>query len=193
MSATDRREQLLDVTTSLIGERGFHGLSVEAVASAAGVTRATVYQHFTDLEDLLNAVVERETERALTEVSETALEDLTHGDPVELMLESLRAYLHIVQDHPATWRLILTPPEGAPDALHRRIAAGKAQVLQRLTDAVSPALALDRESPDAELTARLLSTISDEYARLVLADPERYPPERLLRHARWYLEKGLKE
>src|SRR5262249_8717555 len=115
MSASDRREQLLDVTTSLIGERGFHGLSLEAVASAAGAPRATVYQHCTDLEDLLNAVVERETERALTEVSETTLEDLTHGDPVELMLESLRAYLHIVQDHPAPWRLILTPPEGAPD------------------------------------------------------------------------------
>jgi AcrR family transcriptional regulator len=192
MSASDRREQLLDVTTRLIGARGFHGLSVEAVGSAAGVTRATVYQHFADLQDLLNAVVERETERALAEVSETALEDLTHGDPVELMLESLRAYLQIVQDHPATWRLILTPPEGAPDSLHRRIARGKAQVLQRLTDAVRPALALDRESPDAELTARLLSTISDEYARLVLADPKRYPPERLLRHARWYLEKGTK-
>src|SRR5262249_58470311 len=95
-----------------------------------------------------------------------------------------RPYLHIAEAQRAPGRLALPPPEGAPDALHRRIAAGKAQVLQRLTDAVSPALALDRESPDAELTARLLSTISDEYARLVLADPERYPPERLLRHPR---------
>jgi AcrR family transcriptional regulator len=190
MSAPERRDQLLDVTVRLIGKRGFHGLSVEAVASGAGVTRATVYQHFADLKALLNAVVERETTRALAQVSETALEDLTHGDPVELMLESLRAYLHAVQDHPSTWRLILTPPEGAPDALHKRIASGKAEVLERLMEAVRPALALDRSSPDAELTARLLSTISDEYARLVLADPKRYPPERLLRHARWYLEKG---
>jgi hypothetical protein len=28
-----------------------------------------------------------------------------------------------------------------------------------------------------------LSVISDEYARLALTDPERFPPERLLSHA----------
>ena len=129
MSASARREQLLDVTSGLIAERGFHGLSIEAVASGAGVTRATVYQHFADQEDLLNAVVERETSRALAQVSETALEDLTHGDPIELMLESLRAYLQIVKDHPSTWRLILTPQEGAPEALHKSITSGKAEDL----------------------------------------------------------------
>lgn len=190
MSAAARREQLLDVTSGLIGERGFHDLSIEAVASGAGVTRATVYKHFVDQEDLLNALVERETSRALAQVSETALEDLTHGDPIELMLESLRAYLQIVNDHPSTWRLILTPQEGAPEALQESISSGKAAVLTRLIEAVQPALALDEAAPDAELTARLLSAISDEYARLVLADPERFSPERLLRHARWLLEKG---
>jgi hypothetical protein len=35
--------------------------------------------------------------------------------------------------------------------------------------------------------ASVLSAISDEYARLVLNDPVRFPPERLLRHARWCL------
>ena len=100
-------------------------------------------------------------------------------------------YLHIVKDHPSTWRLILTPQEGAPEALHKSISSGKAAVLARLTEAVQPALALDEAAPDAELTARLLSAISDEYARLVLADPERFSPERLLRHARWFLRKGM--
>ena len=37
------------------------------------------------------------------------------------------------------------------------------------------------------MTARTLSAIADEYARLVLTDPERFPPERLLDHARWFL------
>ena len=45
-------------------------------------------------------------------------------------------------------------------------------------------------APDVELTARLLSAISDEYARLVLADPDEFPPERLLSHARWVLEQA---
>ncbi len=46
----------------------------------------------------------------------------------------------------------------------------------------------EREAPDAELTARVLSAIADEYARLVLIDPARFTPERLLEHARWCVD-----
>jgi hypothetical protein len=42
--------------------------------------------------------------------------------------------------------------------------------------------------PDAELAAHLLSTASDEAVRLMLADPERYPPERLLAFSAWFLD-----
>jgi AcrR family transcriptional regulator len=188
MSAHARREQLLDVTTELVGERGLHGISIELVARRAGITRAVVYQHFKGLQQLLAAVIERETSRARAQVSETALEDLTHGDPVELMLESLNAFLHAVRDHPNTWRLVLLPPQGAPEVLHKRIAEGRAAVLAQMAQAVRPALMLDPEAPDADITAGVLSAISDEYARLVLADPRRFPPERLLGHARWLLQ-----
>ncbi len=187
MSAAQRREQLLDVTTALVGERGFHGVSIEAISQAAGITRATVYQHFDDLHSILEAVIEREASRALAQISATTLSDLTEGEPTELMLESLGAYLHAVENQPATWRLILMPPEGAPPALHASIARGRDTVLASLVEAVRPVLDLDGESPDAELTARLMSAISDEYARLLLTDPVRFPPERLLGHARWLL------
>jgi AcrR family transcriptional regulator len=186
MSATARREQLLDAATGLAVDQGFHAVSVEAVARRAGITRAVIYQHFRDLQALLEAVVDRETSRALAQVSETALQDLSEGDPQQLMLESLDAYLRAVRDHPATWRLVLMPPEGAPGTLRERIEAGRRSVLAQLAQAVRPALQAENAS-DAELTASVLSAISDEYARLVLTDPDRYPPERLLRHARWWL------
>jgi AcrR family transcriptional regulator len=160
------------------------------VASDAGVTRATVYNHFRDLKALLEAVIELETSRALAQVSETTLTSLDEGDPQEHMLNALDAYLHAVQSQPTTWRLVLMPPEGAPAALHRKITEGRSQVLERLARAVKPLTDRDPDVPDAELTARLLSAISDEYARLVLADPARFPPERLLRHARRWLGQG---
>jgi AcrR family transcriptional regulator len=190
MSSVQRREQLLDVTAQLVVERAFHGVSIEAVAQRAGITRALVYQHFGDLQSLLEAVIERETGRALAQVSETTLGDLSEGDPVELMIESLRAYLLAVQRQPNTWRLVLMPPEGAPEKLHRSIARGRAAVLVRLTEAVSPALERRPELADAELTARILSAAADEYARLVLTDPDRFAPERLLAHARWLLSEA---
>ncbi|HWE15265.1 MAG TPA: helix-turn-helix domain-containing protein [Solirubrobacteraceae bacterium] len=182
LTAAERREQLLDVTARLVAERGFHPISVEAVALRAGVTRATVYNHFSDLRELLEAVIERETSRALAQVSETALTNLDEGDPERLMLDALAAYLQAVRSSPTTWRLVLTPTEGAPAALHEKIAAGRAAVLERLSRAVRPVV-----DHDAELTARVLSAISDEYARLVLTDPHHFSPERLLQHARWWL------
>src|SRR5579859_3306520 len=118
LSSAARREQLLDVTVRLIAERGFHAISIEAVSARAGVTRATVYNHFRDLHQLLEAVIARETARALAQVSETTLTNLDEGDPEQLMLEALDAYLQAVRSAPTTWRLVLMPPEGAPPALH---------------------------------------------------------------------------
>lgn len=187
MRAPDRREQLLDVTTELAVEEGFHAISLEAVARRAGITRAVIYQHFDDLQALLEAVIERESARALEQVGQSALADLSADNARELLLESLASYLRVVRDHPTTWRLVLMPPEGAPESLRRSIAQGRAAVLARLTRAVQPALS-GGEGNDAELTARVLTAISDQYARLVLTDPARYQPERLLRHARWWLE-----
>ncbi len=43
-------------------------------------------------------------------------------------------------------------------------------------------------SPDPELTARTISAIADEGARLLLTDPKRYPTDRVIGHAEWLLD-----
>ena len=188
MTAPARREQLLDVTNELVAERGFAAVSIQAVARRAGISRPIVYEHFGDLSGLLEALVEREMGRALTQIAETELGDLSGGDPTELMLESLRTYLGAVEQHPSTWRLVLMPPEGSPELLRKSIARGRGAVLAKLALALRPVSPPDRQTPDPELTARTLSAIADEYARLLLTEPRRFTRERLLTHARWYLE-----
>lgn len=187
MTAPARREQLLEVATGMVGEQGFQSVSMQSVAQRAGISRPIVYEHFGTLHGLLEAIVARETDRALAQVSETALGDLSEGNATELMLESLRTYLAVVEQHPTTWRLVLMPPEGAPKLLRKSIIRGRAAVLESLTNAVRPGAMPGEDSPDPELTARILSAMADEYARLVLIDPKRFSPERLLVHARWSL------
>ena len=68
MQAGERREQLLDATKAIVAERGFHAVSIEAVAREAGITRPIVYGHFHDLGGLLEALVTRETARALSQL-----------------------------------------------------------------------------------------------------------------------------
>src|SRR3954454_23734555 len=188
MTASERREQLLDVTKAIVAERGFHAVSIEAVAREAGITRPIVYGHFTDLPGLLEALVHREGEGALPQLAKVLPTDLGRGDPRDQLLAGLRGYLEAVQADPATWRLVLMPPEGAPEILRERIESGRGAVVAQLTQALRPGLGPGRESPDPELTARMLSAFSDEAARLVLTEPDQYPPERLLSHAGWWLD-----
>lgn len=189
MSAEERREQLLDATKEIVSRDGFHAVSIEAVAREAGVSRPIVYGHFHDLPGLLKALVEREGERALGQLATVLPHDLGAGDPRESLLAGLRGYLAAAEADPVTWRLVLMPPEGAPDVLRERIELGRAAVLAQLAEAIRPGFGPGRESPDPELTARMLSAFADEAVRLVLTDPERYPAERVLAHARWSLER----
>jgi AcrR family transcriptional regulator len=114
MSATARREQLLDAAKALVAEHGFHGVSIEAVARAAGITRPIVYRHFDDLPALLDALVERETLRALVQLDAVLPADV--GD----LIAAFDGYLRAVRGDPVTWRLVLVPPEGAPALLRER-------------------------------------------------------------------------
>src|SRR4051794_9171031 len=117
MTAADRREQLLDVTKALVAERGFHAVSIEAVARRAGITRPIVYGHFGDLAGLLEALVEREAARALAQLAAILPTDLDAGDSQAKLLAAMEGYLRAAQADPATWRLVLMPPEGAPALL----------------------------------------------------------------------------
>jgi hypothetical protein len=80
------------------------------------------------------------------------------------------------------------PPEGAPAVLRDQITRGRTDVVARLAGMVAPGLGRGWESPDPELTARLMSAVADDGARLVLTDPDSYPVERILRHAGWALQ-----
>jgi AcrR family transcriptional regulator len=187
MPAVARREQLLDVAKALVVRRGFHAVSIEAVARDAGISRPIVYGHFRDLPGLLDALVKREGLRALGQLGEVLPAALSESDPRERLVLALGGYLEAVRADPDTWRLVLMPPEGAPQVLHDEIARGRAAVVGQLAAALGPGAGA--AAPDPELTARLLSALADEAARLLLADPERYPADRILRLARWFVER----
>jgi AcrR family transcriptional regulator len=183
MTAEARRAQLLDVTKAIVVERGFHAVSIDGVAREAGITRPVVYGHFSDLPGLLEALVEREGARALGQLSAMLTAALGERDPRERLVAALGGYLEAVRADPATWRLVLMPHEGAPRVLHEQISRGRAAVVSRLAAALGP----EPDTPDPELAARLLAAFADEAARLLLADPERYPADRILRLARWFV------
>jgi AcrR family transcriptional regulator len=180
MAPAQRREQLLDAALSVILEQGYSGISIEAVARAAGVTRPVVYDHFENLERLLQALVEREEKYALEQLENIVPADIGDAHPAALLAGGVRQFLHAVVNRPATWRIILLPPEGTPATIRQHIEKNRQRTLERLEELAQLAIAQPElpDQLDSELTARAIRDLGEEAGRMVLTDPEHYPPER---------------
>lgn len=63
-TAVDGRDRVLGHARDLFVERGFDGVSMQQIAAAAGLTKAAIYYHFRDKEDLFGHVIKREMEHA---------------------------------------------------------------------------------------------------------------------------------
>jgi TetR/AcrR family transcriptional regulator, mexJK operon transcriptional repressor len=74
--AIKRDERLIAIAASMFMERGFEGTSIDAVAEAAGVGKATLYARYKDKGELFAAVLQRKIDRWLAE-NETAEEAAT--------------------------------------------------------------------------------------------------------------------
>ena len=55
----ETRDRILDAAARLLAERGWARTTVEGIAEAAGVSRASIYHHFRGKRSILDAVVER--------------------------------------------------------------------------------------------------------------------------------------
>ena len=176
----ERREQLQDAALSVILERGYSGVSIEAVARIAGVTRPVVYDHYPNLGRLLQALVEREERSALAELEDVVPDDPGSYEPSELLSRGVRRFLEAVARRPASWRIILLPLDGTPATIREQVTLNRARMDERMVRLVQWAVASSElpDDLDVELTAQAIRAVGEEAGRMVLTDPERFPPER---------------
>lgn len=181
MPAEDRREQILDITHAIVDAEGFHAATLNRIAAEAGVTRTVIYQQFGDLAGVFVALVDREAERAGTAFATAIAENPEPGEDEGAFEHAFAGVLRAADAHPATWRLFLFPPQGAPPELHARLAEAQAFVREYFKNVL---LSINPDLPDPDYTARILNAAGDELLRLRLTDPEAATHERLLAHAR---------
>lgn len=177
--AGERREQLLDAALALIGDHGYRGASMEAIARRAEVAKPVVYRTFTNREALLMALLERERERAFATLETAMPTDLASTTPERLLADGARGILAAVQTRPDAWRLILLPAGETPVLVREQVEAGRALVREQITQLIRWALTLQPALKDADpdLAARMLMAAGEEAMRLVLTQPDAYTPD----------------
>jgi AcrR family transcriptional regulator len=94
----DRVERILEVTDALVTSGGVEAVTTRAIAGAAGIPVASLYQYFADKEAVLLALMERDLAELDAQVAQdvAALSPLTVRTLVEA---TMRAYLSVYRRH----------------------------------------------------------------------------------------------
>ena len=182
MAPSERREQVVDAALRVIVEQGYEGVSIEAIARTAGVTRPVIYDHFPNLGALLQSLIEREERIALSQVAQVVpgSELSQSSDPIAVLSSGVRRFLEAVASRPSTWRIILLPLDGTPAIVREHVETNRALILERLTVLVRSAVGdgASAQALDIDLAARSIMALAEEAGRRVLTDPARFSPER---------------
>lgn len=125
----DRRQQLVDAAEACIARVGLEKATVDDIAAEAGVSRATVYRHVRDRDELVLAVFAREADRLLVEMADAGARSIVDG-----VLFALRR----VPAHPLLLEVLHDPPPGAWDVCYERALAAMGEALD--PDAVEAVL-----------------------------------------------------
>ena len=180
----ERREQVLDAALRVLDAHGFAGVTVERVAAEADLAKTVVYDTVGNQSKLLRELVTREQKRAIADIA-TALPVPPFDSPADLLGDGIATLLEAVRRHPATWRLIMLPPEGTPPGLRKGVDRYRASLRTTLVPIVRWGLEqLDADDLDAEISTHTLLAALESAIRLTLTDPKDFPPERLADYGR---------
>ena len=101
-----RREELLDVADRVIQRRGVD-VSMDEIASEAGITKPVLYRHFGDKDGLFQAL----TERYVDELTLALRPAIQATEPRDRLAAAIDAYLVYVEREPERYRFLLHASE----------------------------------------------------------------------------------
>jgi AcrR family transcriptional regulator len=130
------RGEILAAARDLLAETGNQdAVSVRAVAERVGVTTPSIYLHFKDKDDLLDAVCAEVFEALAVALAEAAAQG---GTPLERLMAQGRAYVRFALDKPEHYRLafmISGEPRNVDDVLSDNCFVQLLETVQECIDA----------------------------------------------------------
>lgn len=122
------RQAILDATRELFTQDGLAGVSMRAVADKIGYTPRTIYQHFTDKDDLLSELIEEDVGRLADQLETTAAAETDPGRRLDAVA---LAYVTFGIENPYAYEAIFlqrSHPFTREAAKHQRHVQGQRMV-----------------------------------------------------------------
>jgi AcrR family transcriptional regulator len=154
LSAEDRRAAILDAALEVFSRHGYNGTSIDEIASAAGISKALIYEHFPSKRELHVSLLERHVQDIFMRLAQTADTD----DPGDVRLRNgVNAFLEWAETNPKAFRLLFRDtfePEvaGVLDRLQNQATGAIAALM-----ASEPALQSGRNDADLALSIEAMA------------------------------------
>jgi AcrR family transcriptional regulator len=177
-SKANTRERLLAAARRVFARSGFHGASVEEIASMAGFSTGALYSNFDGKEDLFLVLMEREIDEHAREISEAVRQ---RASVSERATGGARQWMTMIEREPDLLLLFMEFwAYGVRDAQIRpKVAEQFAHMREVLTKLIAESVRefdLELDIPPEQL-AVAIDALADGIARQKLADPDAVPDE----------------
>lgn len=114
-----RREEILQIAVGLFASRGYHGVSMDDIGTAAGVTGPALYHHFAGKEAMLAAALRPVSEGLLSGGRERVAAH--NGDPKAALTSLVEFHVGFALANPAVIALQLHELDRLPEQPRREI------------------------------------------------------------------------
>jgi AcrR family transcriptional regulator len=134
LTAARRRRQLIDVALETFARTGYVTTTMEDIATAAGVTKPLLYQHFASKRALYLELIDDVTARLIEVLGAAALPETNFRRQVEA---GMLAYFRFTIENPSAIRMLYDAP---PD---EELARGLRSIQDAIADFISPLIEAD--------------------------------------------------
>jgi AcrR family transcriptional regulator len=87
------REDILEAAAQVFRQKGFHGASMQDIAEAVNLQKASLYHHVSSKQEILLALLDRALELLFERISSISIQDIPADEKLQ---EMIRAYLQIL-------------------------------------------------------------------------------------------------
>lgn len=109
------RDEILEAAAQIFSQKGFHAASMQDIAQAVNLQKASLYHHITSKQDILLAVLNQALDLLIEHMTTVISQPLA---PDEKLREAVRAYLETMLAHKDLASVLLLEHRSLEPGLH---------------------------------------------------------------------------
>ena len=111
------RDDIFEAAAQIFREKGFHGTSMQEIAAAVNLQKASLYHHVSSKQELLAGILDQALDLLIERMEQVAALDLA---PADKFARLMRAYLEALAEYPDLAAVLLLEHRSLESQYRRR-------------------------------------------------------------------------